>query len=72
MCDVSMSYIVNTPSLCINADLKHFMQNYQKNLKRALLTDNTIMLWNDGYVTCLLNSGHKACLSMLDYTDGYV
>lgn len=26
------------------------MQNYQKNIKKALLTDNTIMLWNDGYV----------------------
>ncbi|KAL3141995.1 hypothetical protein ABBQ32_004638 [Trebouxia sp. C0010 RCD-2024] len=24
------------------------LTNYQKNLKRALLTDNTIMLWNDG------------------------
>lgn len=54
MCDVSMSYIVNIHSLCINADAKRSMQNYQKNLKRALLTDNTIMLWNDGYVTCLL------------------
>ena len=28
------------------------MQNYQKNIKKALLTDNTIMLWNDGYVIC--------------------
>ena len=25
-----------------------FLQSYHKNLKKALLTDNTIMLWNDG------------------------
>ena len=48
------------------------MQNYQKNLKRALLTDNTIMLWNDGYVTAQQKKFRlRACMSMPGDADGY-
>ena len=36
--------------------MRLFLQSYHKNLKKALLTDNTIMLWNDGcdYLTQFL------------------
>lgn len=38
------------------------LQNYQKNLKKALLTDNTIMLWNDGYVGWLAEGTTRGLL----------